>query len=193
MAATSSAPTSGCVVHCRSHRWLVEEVEPADHPEGDTVVRLACLDDDANGQRLEVFWQREVDGQVLGATTWDTVGQRGFDDPQVFGSYLNTLRWNCVTSTDPGLFQAPLRAGIDVKPYQLEPLRKALRMPRVSLFIADDVGLGKTIEAGLIMRELLLRQKVHRVVVVAPPSVVLQWKGEMESRFGLSFAVMDRQ
>lgn len=177
---------------CRSHRWLVEEVEPAEHPEGDTVVRMACLDDDANGQLLEVFWEREVDAQVLGETTWDTVGQRGFDQPQVFGSYLNTLRWNCVTSTDPGLFQAPLRAGIDVKPYQLEPLRKALRMPRVSLFIADDVGLGKTIEAGLIMRELLLRQKVQRVVVVAPPSVVLQWKGEMESRFGLGFAVMDR-
>ena len=170
----------------------MEEVEPAEHPEGDTVVRMACLDDDANGQRLEVFWEREVDAQVLGETTWDTVGQRGFDDPQVFGSYLNTLRWNCVTSTDPGLFQSPLRAGIDVKPYQLEPLRKALRMPRVSLFIADDVGLGKTIEAGLILRELLLRQKVHQVVVIAPPSVVLQWKGEMESRFGLGFAVMDR-
>jgi SNF2 family DNA or RNA helicase len=179
-------------VQCRSHRWLVEEVEPAEHPEGDTVVRMACLDDDANGQRLEVFWQREVDALVLGETTWDTVGQRGFDEPQLFGGYLNTLRWNCVTSTDPGLFQAPLRAGIDVKPYQLEPLRKALRMPRVSLFIADDVGLGKTIEAGLILRELLLRQKVHRVVVVAPPSVVLQWQGEMQSRFGLSFAVMDR-
>ena len=51
----------------------------------------------------------------------------------------------------------------------LEPLRKALTLPRVNLFIADDVGLGKTIEAGLIMRELLLRQKVQRVVVVAPP------------------------
>jgi len=66
-------------------------------------------------------------------------------------------------------------------------------MPRVSLFIADDVGLGKTIEAGLILREPLLRQKVHRVVVIAPPSVVLQLKGEMESRFGLGFALMDRQ
>ncbi|NBW62673.1 MAG: hypothetical protein EBR33_05685 [Synechococcaceae bacterium WB4_1_0192] len=100
-----ATPAQGAVVHCRSHRWLVEEVEAAEHPEGDTVVRLACLDDDANGQRLEVFWQREVDALVLGETTWDTVGQRGFDDPQVFGSYLNTLRWNCVTSTDPGLFQ----------------------------------------------------------------------------------------
>ena len=185
-------PTPGCVVYCRSHNHLVEEVRPPEQAGGDTVVRMACLDDGVNGRVLEVLWEREVDARVLGESSWDTVGQRGFDDGRVFSSYLHTLQWNCVTSTDPGLFQAPLRAGIDVKPYQLEPLRKALRMPRVALFIADDVGLGKTIEAGLIMRELLLRQKVQRVVVVAPPSVVLQWQGEMQSRFGMGFAVMDR-
>ena len=79
------------------------------NPGGDTIVRMACLDDDANGQKLEVFWEREVDARVLGKSTWETVGQRGFDDPQVFSSYLHTLQWNCVTSTDPQLFQAPLR------------------------------------------------------------------------------------
>ena len=189
---TNTIPVPGSVVFCRSHRHLVEEVQPPSELTGDTVVRLACLDDDTNGQQLEVLWEREVDAYILGESTWDTIGQRGFDDPQIFSSYLNTLQWNCVTSTDPSLFQAPLRAGIDVKPYQLEPLRKALQMPRVSLFIADDVGLGKTIEAGLILRELLLRQKVQRVVIVAPPSVVLQWQSEMRSRFGLDCAVMDR-
>ncbi len=183
----------GSVVECRSHRHLVEKVELASSEIGDTIVKLACLDDDANGKITEVFWEREVDARVIGDSTWDTIGNRGFDDPKIFSSYLNTLKWNCVTATDPNLFQAPLRAGIDVKPYQLEPLRKALRMPRVSLFIADDVGLGKTIEAGLILRELLLRQKLQRIIVIAPPSVVLQWKGEMESRFGLEFEVMDRK
>ena len=183
----------GCIVECRSHRHLVESVEFPSSEIGDTIVKLACLDDDANGQITEVFWEREVDARVIGDSTWGTVGNRGFDDPKVFLSYLNSLKWNCVTSTDPSLFQAPLRAGIDVKPYQLEPLRKALRMPRVNLFIADDVGLGKTIEAGLILRELLLRQKVQRIVVIPPPSVVLQWKGEMEARFGLDFKVMDRK
>lgn len=78
------------------------------------MVRLACLDDDANGQITEVFWEREVDARILGQSTWETIGQRGFDDPQVFSSYLHTLQWNCVTATDPGLFQSPLRAGIDV-------------------------------------------------------------------------------
>jgi superfamily II DNA or RNA helicase len=76
--------------------------------------------------------------------------------------------------------------------YQLEPLRKALLLPRVNLFIADDVGLGKTIEAGLILRELMLRQRVQRVVVAAPPSVVPQWREELEQRFGLTFEVYDR-
>jgi SNF2 family DNA or RNA helicase len=54
----------------------------------------------------------------------------------------------------------------------------------VNLFIADDTGLGKTIEAGLIARELLLRKKAKSIVVAAPPSVLDQWKAELEDRFG---------
>ena len=75
----------------------------------------------------------------------------------------------------------------------MEPLRKALRLPRVNLFIADDTGLGKTIEAGLIARELLLRKKCKTIVVAAPPSVLEQWKAELDERFGLVFEILDRQ
>jgi superfamily II DNA or RNA helicase len=74
----------------------------------------------------------------------------------------------------------------------MEPLRKALRLPRVALFIADDTGLGKTIEAGLIARELLLRRKAKTIVVATPPSVLEQWKAELEERFGLVFEILDR-
>ena len=116
---------------------------------------------------------------------------RGFDPPRLFSAYLHTLRWNCVTATDPRLFQSPFRAGIRIDAYQLEPLRKALLLPRVNLFIADDVGLGKTIEAGLIARELLLRKKVRDIVVACPPSVLPQWQDELEQRFGLAFEVLD--
>ena len=62
---------------------------------------------------------------------------------------------SCTTVTDPSLFQAPLQAGVKIDAYQMEPLRKALLLPRVNLFIADDTGVGKTIEAGLVVRELL--------------------------------------
>jgi SNF2 family DNA or RNA helicase len=67
-----------------------------------------------------------------------------------------------------------------------------LRLPRVNLFLADDTGLGKTIEAGLIARELLLRKKAKTLVVAAPPSVLEQWKSELEERFGLTFEILDR-
>ena len=68
---------------------------------------------------------------------------------------------------------------------QLLPLAKALDLPRVNLLIADDVGLGKTIEAGLIVRELLLRRRVDMIVVAAPASMLLQWQDELAQKFGL--------
>lgn len=182
----------GQIVRVRSRQYLIEDVVISTSDIGDNMVRLACLEDDAQGQQLEVFWEREVDAQVMGASSWESVAQKGFDKPNFFSAYFHALRWNCVTSTNPKLFQAPYRAGIEVKTYQLEPLRKALLMPRVSLFIADDVGLGKTIEAGLILREMLMRQKIKRVVISCPPSVVRQWQEEMESRFGLIFKIFDR-
>lgn len=181
----------GGVVQVRSRQYLIEDVIRSRDPSEDTRVRLSCLDDDAQGQQLEVLWESEVDAKVLTpASTF--IAKAKFDDPARFAAWLHTQRWNCVTATDPKLLQSPWRAGIEVMAYQLEPLRKALQLPRVNLFIADDVGLGKTIEAGLIIRELLLRQKVRRVVVGCPASVVWQWKNELEARFGLSFAVIDR-
>ncbi|MEI6380666.1 MAG: DISARM system SNF2-like helicase DrmD [Cyanobacteriota bacterium ELA615] len=182
----------GQIVYTRSRQYLVEEVITPTISSGDTLVRLSCLDDDAQGQQLEIFWETEVDTKIIEKSSWESVVHKGFDDPRYFSAYLHTLKWNCVTSTNPKLFQAPYRAGIEVKAYQLEPLRKALLQPRVALFIADDVGLGKTIEAGLILREMLMRQKIKRVVISCPPSVVRQWQEEMESRFGLIFQVFDR-
>jgi superfamily II DNA or RNA helicase len=185
-------PTPGELVHLRSRTWLVEEVVEAETPGQSPLVRLACADDDAQGQSLDVFWDYELDRRILEEERWSDLAARGFDEPRPFAAFLHTLRWGCVTATDPNLFQAPFRAGIKIDAYQMEPLRKALRLPRVNLFIADDTGLGKTIEAGLIARELLLRKKARVIVVAAPPSVLEQWKAELEERFGLLFEILDR-
>src|SRR3984885_11365246 len=166
---------------------------PRPRPQDSTLVELSCIEDDAQGQQLGVLWERELDAAVLTGEEWARLAQRGFDPPEYFSAYLNTLRWNCVTSTDASLLQSPFRAGIRLDAYQLEPLRKALRLPRVNLFIADDVGLGKTIEAGLIARELLLRKKIKEIVVSCPPSMLLQWQEELSSRFGLQFQIMDKE
>ncbi len=186
-------PEAGAIVHVRQRLYLVEQVVPPTRPRDATLVRLSCVDDDAQGQSLDVLWENELDAEVRSAENWSQIAERGFDPAQRFAAYLNTLRWNCVTSTDPKLLQSPFRAGIKLDPYQLEPLRKALRLPRVNLFIADDVGLGKTIEAGLIARELLLRKKIKEIVVSCPPSMLLQWQEELASRFGLQFEVLDKE
>ena len=156
-AVATAVPATGQVVRCRTRTWLVEDVEPSPHG---ARVALACLDDDAQGDMLEVIWQLELDAEILDREAWKQIGAKGFDDPRLFSAFVRTLRWHCVTATDPKLFQSPFRAGIRLDAYQLEPLRKALLLPRVNLFIADDVGLGKTIEAGLIASELLLRRRV---------------------------------
>ena len=186
-------PRVGELVQVRSRRWIVEEVVGSENPRESALARLACVDDDNQGQSLDVFWEYEPDRLIIEDAGWENLASKGLDPPEQFAAFLNTLRWNCTTATDPTLFQAPFRAGITIEAYQMEPLRKALLLPRVNLLIADDTGLGKTIEAGLITRELLLRRKVKVIVVAAPPSMLEQWKGELEDRFGLVFEVLDRR
>lgn len=185
-------PQTGEIVHLRQRLYLVDDVIHS-ASDGTTVVRGSCVDDDAQGQKIEALWELELDAEIRTAESWDKLADRGFDPPDRFAAYLNTMRWNCVTSTDARLLQSPFRAGIKLEPYQLEPLRKALRLPRVNLFIADDVGLGKTIEAGLIARELLLRKKVREIVVSCPPSMLLQWQEELQNRFGLRFEILNKE
>ncbi len=76
---------------------------------------------------------------------------------------------------------------IAVKPraYRLVPLLMALRLTTVRLLIADDVGVGKTTEAGLILRELLDRGETSRAAILCPPDLADQWQGELEARFNL--------
>jgi ERCC4-related helicase len=188
-------PEIGSTVFLRQRQYVIEDVIAPNAPitqDSTHIVTLSCIDDDAQGQQLKVIWEKEFDKVANFGEDWSDLSSRTFDDPQVFSAYYHNLNWNSITSTDPELFQAPFRSGIKIEPYQLEPLWKALKLPRVNLFIADDVGLGKTIEAALIARELLIRKKVKDIVICAPPSMLFQWKEELETRFGLIFEIMDK-
>lgn len=85
---------------------------------------------------------------------------------------------------------APLEAGVIPLPHQLHALTRAVTGDRVRYLLADEVGLGKTIEAGLIFRELKLRGLVKRVLVVAPKGLVAQWVQEMQTHFGEEFRLL---
>ena len=174
----------GQFVEVRGRPWLVEAVD--DSQPDLTTLRLSCIADDAQGEQIEVLWDAEIGTRIIQDDTWSQVGRGAPDSPEVLAAYLRAIRWRSATAADRDLLQAPFRAGIRLDAYQLLPLRKALRLPRVNLLIADDVGLGKTVEAGLVMRELLLRRRIDLIVISPPPAMIVQWTFCSASNMGLA-------
>src|SRR5262245_6503901 len=76
------APQSGQIVRVRQRQYLVEQVVAAPSAADATLVELSCLDDDAQGQELQVLWEAEPDGEILAGTGWDHLARRGFDPPR---------------------------------------------------------------------------------------------------------------
>jgi superfamily II DNA or RNA helicase len=85
---------------------------------------------------------------------------------------------------------APIESSVIPLPHQIRALSRAIANDRVRYLLADEVGLGKTIEAGLIMRELKLRGLVKRTLVIAPKGLVTQWVSEMRFHFGETFQLV---
>ena len=89
-----------------------------------------------------------------------------------------------------GPFRSFGHLNFEPRAYQLVPLMMALRMETIRLLIADDVGIGKTIEAGLIARELLDRGEITRTTVICPPHLCDQWQQELDSKFNISSVIV---
>jgi len=94
-------------------------------------------------------------------------------------------------TTDGDVLLAPMESNVIPLPHQIHALSRAISSDRVRYLLADEVGLGKTIEAGLIMRELKLRGLVIRTLVVAPKSLAMQWQAEMHTHFNERFSLVN--
>lgn len=196
-------PEPGRVVEVRGATWAVTEVReqgllrsPADEAKAEAqhVVTLQSLEEDRMGEEVSVVWELEVGHTIVPDQGLpESISADAFDDPNLIGAFIDAVRWGAVTSADAKAFQAPFRSGANLEPYQLEPLRRALEAPRTNLLLADDVGLGKTIEAGLVIEELLLRHRAKSVIIVCPPSLSLKWQAEMQEKFGLEFVIIDSE
>jgi hypothetical protein len=178
-AGPSDAPAPGQLVTVRNRVWVASDVVQGT-TSGTTltgraphVVTLVSIEDDARDETLRVVWELE-----RGAVTHDQHDLpdpgEGFDDPRQLDAFLDAVRWGAIASADKTVLQAPFRSGIKIEDYQLDPVVRALSMPRTNLLIADDVGLGKTIEAGLVMQELTLRHRVRTMLIVCPAGLTLQ-------------------
>ncbi|NTV47879.1 MAG: hypothetical protein HGB11_15480 [Chlorobiales bacterium] len=150
------------------------------------LVGLSALDEDSLGEEIQVVWEIEPGAQVL-----EKVGlpsMTGWDSTDRLEAFLDAVRWGAVTNADRSFLQAPFRSGITIEDYQLDPLVRAVDMARVNLLIADDVGLGKTIQ---VLALLLARRREGLSgpnLLVAPASLLANWKAEIQ-RFAPSLVL----
>jgi hypothetical protein len=174
MTRQDAAPEAGSLVEVRGQRWVVSDTSPG--ADGSTLLVLQSVEDGRYGESLPVIWEVEPGRRALPAGSLPEVTSSGFDPPERLAAFLDAVRWSAVTSADVKTLQAPLRSGVVVEEYQLEPVARAIEAPRVNLLLADDVGLGKTIEAGLVALELLLRHRAKRIMIVCPPGLMVKWR-----------------
>ena len=104
--------------------------------------------------------------------------------PSVEKILYTTAAAKLLDAMEDNLLLAPIQSSVVPLPHQLYALNRAISRDRIRYLLADEVGLGKTIEAGLVLRELKLRGRVKRVLVVAPKGLVRQWQAEMRLHFG---------
>lgn len=194
-----TVPEAGQLVEVRQRRYVVIEIATSTLPdsplfpagEPQHLVTLASVEDDALGEELQVLWELEPGARVVEDLALPA--PTGLDTPQRLAAFLNAVRWGAASSADVRALQAPFRSGVDIEEYQLDPVVRAIQMPRVNLLIADDVGLGKTIEAGLVVQELLIRHRARRILVVCPAALQIQWRDQLRDKFGLEFRIVDSE
>jgi ERCC4-related helicase/predicted nucleic acid-binding protein len=187
----------------RNRRGVITSVDAKQSDQG--VYHLVEIDykDDQHPMSESLIWEVERDAKALEPNAMPNVAS---DPPMAVEDHdavLRAARWGATMPfVDPDAdgpldalpLSSPFHGAFEVEDYQLVPLLKALAMPRVNLLIADDVGLGKTIEAGLILNELLLRRRIRRVLILTPASLRIQWqRDELWDKFNLRFDLVDRQ
>lgn len=188
-------PESGQLVEVRRRQWIVADIQTSvagrDLSPPQHWLSLASIDEDSLGEQIEVIWEIEPGAHVIERAGLPAI--TGRDDTQTLEAFLDAVRWGAATNADRGFLQAPFRSGVSIEDFQLDPLVRAVEMARANLLIADDVGLGKTIEAGLVIQEMLLRHRARTVFVACPASLQEKWRVEMLEKFGLEFKIVNTE
>lgn len=193
---TLPIPRVGMLATVRNRRAIITGVEPFGEPVAH-LVSLEYIDSDGAPDD-SLLWEHERNASLLQPNALPRVAHEGPMLAAEFDALQRATRWTALSpffhdgAPFQGAVTAPLFGAVQLENFQLVPLLKALHMPRISLLLADDVGLGKTVEAGLILTELLLRRRIRRVLIMTPASLRTQWQQEMQDKFALTFEIVDR-
>lgn len=172
-------PTPGAVVTCRDRQWVVL---PSEIPE---VVRLRPLSGNED-QVCGIY--HPLDLEPITSAQFPVPKADAIQDHTAAQLLMDAARLSLRSGAGP--FRSLGRLSVRPRPYQLVPLLMALRLETIRLLIADDVGIGKTIEAGLIAREMLDRGEVKRLAVLCPPHLCDQWQRELREKFHIDAVVI---
>lgn len=196
---SGTPPERGQLVQIRNRPALVTDVVSNEDIEATLhLVNVEYLDGDDHPDADQVIWEVESSAGHLENAGWPDINRLEPDREQYYDAYTDSVRWTSLQSVQ-SLVDAdediplisPWASAVQIEDYQLTPLLRALNMPRVSLLLADDVGLGKTIQAGLIATELIHRRRIKRILIVCPASLQVQWQEEMADKFHLDFTILD--
>ena len=201
MTTGSQVPREGMMAVVRNRRAMITGVQPYDAAEHGRFHLVEVDYTDGQGAESDqLLWEVEPGTRVVEPSTPPLIESMKPMELREFDAMVRAARWSALTPTLPfsGLAKdrpplaSPLYGAVALEAYQLVPLLHALEMPRVTLMLADAVGLGKTIQAGLILRELMLRRRIRRVLIITPASLRTQWREEMQEKFSLPFQLVDR-
>lgn len=162
--------TPGNLVKARGREWVVL---PDSTRELLMVRPIGGLDDEVVGICTAI---EDVTSSTFPPPGWETPG-----DYNACRLLRDAARIS--TRCAAGPFRSFAKIAVEPRPYQLVPLLMALRLETVRLLIADDVGIGKTIEASVIVKELLERGEISRFAVLCPPHLAEQWQQELGQKF----------
>jgi ERCC4-related helicase len=176
----------GARILCRDAEWLVKST--AQSSDGGRVIEAVGVSEFIRGRTARFIEQLEDDLQVLRPEETELITDTS-------SGYLNSLLFiesqlRQTVPDDDRIYQGH-QAAMDVMGYQLLPARKALQMPRQRILIADAVGLGKTLECGILVTELMRRGRGRRILVVTTKSMMVQFQKEFWLRFTIPLVRLD--
>lgn len=168
----------------RDRPWRIRKVVPGgnDH----RILEVEALDGDTPRTLSVVTPPEEATPLPNQDVEFD---RAGFESLATWANAHRIIGATLVRET--GLLTGARFGRVGLEAYQLAPALRLLAKPRPSLLIADDVGLGKTIEAGLALLELMARGRADRILIVTPPGLIDQWCDELLEKFGLDFTILD--